>query len=122
MINPKLLCNKHLLGEHSEIHKHLNVFVKKYSIKNRVLKGKVQIEPLSMKTRHDELALEIANRWPKNKEHKSPYEHNVQKLCDHLLESEKNAKVDKAVSYQDLIVRCEECRKRIENERLSNNI
>ena len=35
MVNLLCLCNKHLIGEHGEIHKHHHVFVKKYSVLGR---------------------------------------------------------------------------------------
>ena len=47
MIDPKLLCTQHLLGEHLEIHKHRHVFIKHYSITGRIYPI-VQIEPASM--------------------------------------------------------------------------
>jgi Pyrimidine dimer DNA glycosylase len=59
-INPRLLCDKHLLGEHGEIHKHRHNFVKRHSIAGRVYPV-AQIEPLSMADRHEVLAQEMAN-------------------------------------------------------------
>ena len=55
MIEPKGLCDKHLLGEHGELHKFIPSFVKKYRIDNRVAPV-VQIELTSYQSRHDELA------------------------------------------------------------------
>lgn len=103
MIEPKLLCKNHLLGEHNEIHKHRHNFVKKHSIKNRIIKG--QIEPSSMEKRHDELAKEMIRR---GYNHKSPY-----KMPDisHLNEFEKTFKVDKNKSIKDLHNRCKKCKK-----------
>ena len=57
MVNPNILCNKHLLGEHGELHKFLPSFKKKYQVKNRI-NPIVQIQLSSYKERHDELALE----------------------------------------------------------------
>lgn len=106
MIDPKLLCNKHLLGEHGEIHKHRHNFVKHHSITGRIA-PKVQIEPASMRSRHDELAEEMGRRGMR---HKSPYK---QPDLGYLPERFREAKVDQMVSMNDLIVRCEECRKLI---------
>ena len=64
MISPGLLCNKHLIGEHGDIHKHRHNFVKKHSISGR-LSPIVQIEPSSMEKRHDELTLEMEKRFNK---------------------------------------------------------
>lgn len=103
MINPRLLCRKHLLGEHGEIHKHKHNFVKHHSIKNRILLD--QIEPMSMRERHDALAKEMLRRKFK---HKSPYE---MPDLSYLPEHERLHKVNQDNALQDLIGRCEECRK-----------
>lgn len=105
-IDPKLLCRNHLLGEHNEIHKHRNIFVKHYKITNRI-SPVVQIEPENMEKRHNELAAEMIAR---NYNHKSPYE---QPDLSHLMEEERFAVVDKHISVNDLIKRCPECAKKI---------
>lgn len=108
MINPMLICNKHLIGEHGELHKHRNNFIKGHSIKGRV-SPVVQIEPLSMKARHDELAKEMEAR---GFNHKSPYEQpDLSKYGDEI-----NAKVDVNISKADLAERCPECRERLKGE------
>ena len=104
MVNPKLLCRKHLLGEHGEIHKHRHNFVKQHSISKRV-SPVVQIEPVSMKWRHDELAAEMLRR---GFNHHSPFE---QPDISYLPEVERNAKVNLSISYDDLRERCPECTK-----------
>jgi len=108
MINPKLLCNKHLLGEHGEIHKHRHNFVKQHKIKGRIFPV-VQIEPMSMGIRHNELAEEMLSR---GLNHKSDYE---MPSISYLNNAERFARVDIEISYKDLISRCEECKKRIKD-------
>lgn len=105
-INPELLCNKHLIGEHGEIHKHRHNFVKKHSIAKRI-SPVVQIEPRNMEIRHNQLAKEMLSRGFK---HNSPYE-----LPDlsYLSNIELTAKIDKSNSIRDLSNRCPECHKRI---------
>lgn len=103
MIDPKLLCQKHLLGEHGEIHKHKHNFEKKHSIKGRI-SPVVLIEPESMKTRHDELAKEMLRRGYK---HQSPY---IQPDLSYLADAERFAKVDMGYNLKDLYNRCEECK------------
>ena len=102
MVDPRQLCKKHLLGEHYEIHKHKHNFVKKHSIDKRI-SPVVQIEPSSMKKRHDALAREILNRGWK---HESPYE---MPDLSHLPAYQRNAKVDIINSERDLRSRCSEC-------------
>lgn len=101
MVNTKLLCNKHLLGEHSEIHKHRHNFVKGHSIEGR----RGQIEPISMEVRHNELEAEMILRGMNAK---SPYvQPDLSKydLTGHI--------VDRTSAHADLISRCSECRKLI---------
>jgi hypothetical protein len=97
MCEPKNLCKKHLLGEHFEIHKHRHNFVKGYSIEGR----RGQIEPMSMKKRHDELAKEMVNR---GYNHNSPYEQPD--LSHYNLDG---FEVDKDAALKDLHNRCSEC-------------
>lgn len=106
MISPKLLCKKHLLGEHGELHKHHHNFVKHHKIDGR-LSPIVLIEPGSMKTRHDQLADEMLLR---GYNHQSPYE-----LPDlsYLSSIQINAKVDIEYNLLDLSNRCPQCKERI---------
>jgi len=106
MIKPELMCMKHIVGEHGEIHKHLHNFVKKHSISGRVKASNVQIEPSSMKKRHDELAKYLKN-------HKSPY---FQPNLSYLSPNERYAVVDQSQSIQDLINRCPDCREKIKGK------
>lgn len=103
MVSPKLLCDKHLLGEHGEIHKHRHVFEKGWSIEGRIT-GDPQIEPLSMKSRHDELAEEMLAR---KMNHKSPY--SMPDLSKYDMKMLSKAIVDKIKAYTDLISRCSNC-------------
>ena len=102
MVNPRLLCRKHLLGEHGEIHKHRHNFVKGHSIAGRI----GQIEPAQMKARHDELALEMQRR---GFNHKSEY---IQPDLSHYDLTGFVVSIDD--SLRDLSSRCEECRGNIE--------
>lgn len=107
MIDPRLLCKKHLLGEHGEIHKHRHNFVKHHRITKRI-SPIVQIEPNSMKKRHDELVKEMLNR---GYNHQSPF---TQPDISYLQDHEINAIVDINLSITDLKNRCSMCKERIE--------
>ena len=109
MIDPKLLCRKHLLGEHGEIHKHRHNFVKHHRIDKRI-EPVVQIEPMSMQVRHDELSKEMVRR---GFNHQSPFE---QPDISYLPKHQRFAKVDLDISKSDLMDRCPECLKNIKNE------
>jgi len=106
MINPEILCNKHLLGEHGEIHKHRHNFVKQHSITKRITPV-VQIEPNSMEVRHDILAEEMLRR---GMNHQSSFE---QPDISYLPTAERYAIVDVQNSLNDLTNRCSECAERI---------
>jgi hypothetical protein len=103
MIDPKLLCRKHLLGEHAEIHKHRHNFVKKHRISGRITPV-VLIEPENMQSRHDEIAEEMLRRCYN---HKSPYE---QPDLSHLSDNERYARVDLEYNVEDLKKICLECK------------
>lgn len=101
MVDPNLMCKQHILGEHFEIEKHRHIFVKHYSIAGRVRPDDVQIEPLSMKSRHDLLAKHF-------KHHNSPY--RMPSLA-YLPKEHREAKVDRIASHKKLIEKCEDCRR-----------
>jgi hypothetical protein len=102
MIDPKRLCRKHLLGEHAELHKHQHNFVKHHRIDKRI-SPVTQIQPEDMQARHDELAQEMVNR---GYNHMSPY---IQPDLSYLPDGQRYAKVDIAISLQDLRKRCQKC-------------
>ena len=108
MVDVKLMCDKHLIGEHGEIHKHKHNFVKKHSVSKRVILN--QIEPKSMKTRHDILANEMIAR---GFNHVSPYE---MPDISYLPKEYQEYIVNVDSSYKDLTTRCLKCKQRRTNE------
>lgn len=111
MVPVEKLCDMHLRGSHFEIHKHRHIFVKQHSIKGRIFPI-VQIEPSSMKKRHDELTKEMEKRF--NKKYDSPYK---QPNLNHLPRNQRYAKVDVDANLKELYNKCPECRKRIEKHK-----
>lgn len=100
-IDPKLLCDKHLLGSHFELHKAVGNL--RHSGKwTMALVKKGYLEPQNFKPRHDALATEMQYR---NYKHES--ELDVSGL------SLPKGKVDVKQSISDLKKRCKECSKRI---------
>jgi hypothetical protein len=107
MINPKMLCRQHLLGEHGELHKWLPWFEKGRKVHGRFYPV-VQIQFNGYKERHDLLALELLLRgW----NHGSP----IKKVPDFktMYPEYYNLKVDKEISISTLMDRCDKCRERI---------
>jgi len=101
MLPPEMMCSKHRVGEHGEIHKFKKTFEKGYSISGRI-HPVVQIAPAFMKARHDQLA-EYLN-------HNSPY---AMPDLSHIPVHELNAFPSITQSMIDLGSRCEECAFRI---------
>jgi hypothetical protein len=102
MVNPKLMCDKHLLGEHGELHKFMPSWERRHSILGR----QGAIEPQSYVQRHDELAYEMSRR---GMNHKSPIS-----LPDfsYLPVDQQVWKVSIVDSHELLINRCSACQKR----------
>lgn len=66
-VDPKRLCNRHLCGEHVEMHMFAGTLMKGKSIQGYVNKGLVESQRI--KERHNELAVEMVRR---GMNHKSP--------------------------------------------------
>jgi len=101
MVNPKLMCRKHLLGEHVECHMIVGSIKK-----NQKLRGYIEnncLEPESIKKRHDELANEIKRR---GYNHKSPLE---EPDISYLPDFQRKYKINKDESKRELFNRCELC-------------
>lgn len=105
MVDPKIMCRQHLLGEHVETH----MFVGSLN-KGKKLTGYVDagfFEPRKLRERHDELAAEIKRRkW----NHKSPLP-----LIETVPDELKDAEVNAEWSLTQLLSRCPECRNNYEN-------
>jgi len=111
-INPKLMCRKHLLGEHAEMHMFSGSIRKGIRFDGYVAKGLVEVDHI--KRRHDELAKEMIVR---GFQHKTPiYREEFTPYATGLTRDDMNhifGKVDSLTSIIELSNRCEECRKRI---------
>jgi len=95
-IPPKVMCRKHLLGEHVEMHMFVGTIEKGTSIKGYLDNGLVNTGEI--KTRHDLLAAEMVDR---SYNHKSPLEQPKA-----LIQSS----VDVLANLKELARRCPECR------------
>lgn len=97
-INPAILCNKHLCGEHVEMHMFLGCLRKGKSIQGYIDKGLVEIDYII--PRHNKLANEMIRR---KMNHHSPLE-NIE-----FIYQGPNGKVDILESALDLFSRCKKC-------------
>ena len=97
-INPKLLCNKHLIAEHGEIHAMIGNLKKSGTWAKRLTKAGY-LEPQNAKNRHNKLVVEMLRR---ELNHNSILETDGIKLPI--------GKVDKTKSIRDLKARCKKCK------------
>lgn len=102
MIDPRLMCRNHLLGEHGELHKFLHNWRKRHRIDGRITGN--AIEPLSYKARHDALAEEMVLR---GFQHNSPLD---QPDFSYLSDEQRLVRVDVSQSSELLYGRCTNCR------------
>jgi hypothetical protein len=117
MIPPSMLCSKHLVGEHGELHKFIPSFRKKYKIDKRIAPI-VQIQLSSYKPRHDELADEMKKR---HMNHNSPLLNKDIPDFSYLPKEQLEAKVDLNLSIKELIKRCPKCKEVIKNVNASTD-
>ena len=101
MVDPRIMCRQHLLGEHVEHHMFVGSINKGTSMDGYLRDG--LLEPESLRVRHSELVAEMEAR---GYNHKSP-------LPDYILIGEP-AIIDREVSKAELLRRCPECRERAE--------
>lgn len=99
-INPKYLCNQHLLGEHVEHHMFAGCIDKNMSLKGYIDTGLVEIHTL--KHRHDTIVQEMQRR---GMNHKSPFP---------SVKLFKAGKINVKENIKDLKNRCLKCRKKFE--------
>lgn len=109
-VDPKLLCRKHLLGEHLECHMFYGTLKKGISVEGYLCKGLLEIH--NLEKRHDELAKEMSRRGYK---HHTPWpEEKVGIGCRYQPYEINCGKVNTEENIKTLKERCPECRKRME--------
>lgn len=99
LVDPQTLCQRHLLGEHVELHMFVGTILKGNSISGYCHSG--LCDPSKIITRHEELVAEMLRR---GMQHNSPLKEFI--VPDIL------GVVDVANNLLDLAYRCSTCRKR----------
>jgi hypothetical protein len=107
MCDPKILCTKHLLGEHVEMHMFLGHLQKKRGITG-YLKNNC-LEPRSIYQRHEDLAAELIRRGFNHKSPMNETDFNI--VCDLPIECQ-YWEVNKEENLKNLTGRCEKCNDR----------
>ncbi len=96
MVPPSIMCNKHLLGEHVELHMLVGAINKNKSLKGFIEKGLVETH--NIEARHSELVEEIRKR---NYKHNSSLP-KFTTTTQGFINNEENKK--------ELARRCEKCK------------
>jgi len=107
MVDPRIMCQQHLVGQHHELHMIAGCLAKGRSLRGYMQKG--LIEPTNLIKRHNTLVEEMISR---KYNHKTPLNFETPKSeisVDELL-----AHVDKEESLRELLSRCPKCTKRYE--------
>jgi hypothetical protein len=100
MVNPKIMCRQHLLGEHVEIHMFAGTLDHNRTVKGYLEKGLLEVH--NMYGRHEELVKEMTRR---GYNHCSP-------LDEKWRHAEKLGKVDREKNLEELLKRCPRCKRR----------
>jgi len=108
MVDPKIMCRKHLLGEHVEHHMFIGTLKKGKRVDGYIKNNCFQ--PRSLFERHDALVCEMERR---GYNHQSPITEEECDVC-HLPNEYQYWKIDDKQSLRDLLERCPECRLRKE--------
>jgi hypothetical protein len=101
MVDPGVLCQQHLLGEHVEIHMLVGSLLHGRSIQGFLDRG--LLEPSAIYTRHADLALEMSRRGLR---------HRSDLLAVDVAQYSTGL-VDPAESLHALVSRCPDCHDRI---------
>jgi Zn-dependent M32 family carboxypeptidase len=100
MVNPRIMCRQHLLGEHAEIHMFIGTINRKKSVKGYLQKGLLEVHNLF--SRHNELVEEMKTRG---------YKHHSE--VEEEWKTAKNAGfIDRKQNLEEVINRCLNCKTR----------
>jgi len=105
MVPVKKMCDKHLLGEHVEIHMFVGTIKKDISISGYIKND--LLEPKSIYSRHEEISIEMKERGFNHKSPLPKISFSSKTIKEHI-----NHKVNKKKSYSDLLKRCKKCREK----------
>lgn len=105
LVDPRYMCQQHLLGEHVEMHMFHTTLSKKMLVTGYISNN--LLEPESLLARHQALEAEMIRR---GMNHMSPMD--VQPSLSYLIDSDRTHKIDREAALAELHNRCPECRER----------
>lgn len=103
MVDPKIMCRQHLLGEHLETHMFLDHIVRKRSLTGYI-EGNL-LEPRSLVDRHEALVKEMLTRGYR---HSTPMPKTLD--LSHMSPWQQNYMIDRSGALTELLGRCEKCK------------
>jgi len=104
MVNPKIMCRQHLLGEHAEIHMFIGTISRRKSVKGYLEKGLLEVHNLY--SRHEELVKEMKRRG---------YHHHSD-VEEKWRTAEELGVIDRDRNLEELVERCPRCKHRCSEE------
>lgn len=107
MLKPTLLCRKHLLGEHNELHMLAGSICKRKSLDGFIRKK--LLEPRNLAWRHSMLAEEMRARGYRHASPLQEYEEALSLYPEYV----RTATVDMCAAVADLSARCPDCADRV---------
>lgn len=107
LVDPEVMCRKHLLGEHVEMHMYLGSMKQRKAMLGYLAKN--LLEPSVLYNRHEELAAEIERRGWKHNSPMDPAE--VSSATRYLGNYAMSIAVDKKAALDELHLRCPDCRR-----------
>jgi hypothetical protein len=100
MVNPRIMCRQHLLGEHVEIHMFIGTITRKKSVTGYLQKGLLEVHNLF--SRHNEIVEEMKQRG---------YKHHSE-VNEKWNITEENGFIDREENLIELLKRCSKCKSR----------
>lgn len=102
LVDPRILCRNHLLGEHRELHALVGIIRRGTKLDGYIEKGLIETDYIEC--RHMELVVEMTRR---GYNHQSPLDYSD-------FDAVPLGRVDDAANVKELHKRCADCRERIE--------
>jgi uncharacterized protein with PIN domain len=99
MVDARIMCRSHLLGEHAEVHMFVGALCRRQSVEGYLKKGLLEVH--SLFTRHEELVEEMKRRG---------YRHRSD-LDEKWRYTEVSGSIDRKKSFEELVNRCPRCRR-----------
>jgi len=96
MVDPRRMCDQHLLGEHVELHMLAGTLIRKKSVEGFIRGGLIEIH--NMQNRHAELVIEMTRR---GMNHRSPLP---------KVKLKRSGRIDRRANLLEMARRCKNCR------------